>query len=47
MGRLYLKNVELKFDPWMAMWHSVHDWKKLAWLWNEGAPGALLKLDVV
>ena len=28
-------------------WHSVHAWKKLAWLWNEGAPGAPLKLDVV
>ena len=31
----------------MATWHSVHAWKKLAWLWNEGAPGAPLKLDVV
>ena len=31
----------------MALWHNTHDWKKLAWLWNDGAPGAPLKLDVV
>ena len=42
-----MKYVELKLEPWIATWHKVHAWKKVAWLWNGGAPGALLKLDVV
>ena len=26
----YLKKVESKLEPWIATWHSAHDWKRLA-----------------